>query len=444
MRPTRASRLALCELTRVLKTARTSRDRGSGENVEQTRQLLASDAGSSARQTSESSADFRVRKRYCCSYEDRTSRIPACTYRLQFNRDFTFAQAREIVPYLHELGISDGYASPYFQARAESLHGYDITDHNKLNAAIGSREEYDAWVAELHAHEMGQIARFRAQPHGHWRAAQPLVDGRARKRPELTLRDLFRYRLATAQDGSARQGLDPDSRRSIRARPRARRTASPIRSRRFFLCYFEHEFPIAPGHLSLHPRTRARESERSSRTRILRGAPKHPDRARIFAAPHRDRPGTDRRTGPRKGNHQAPPGTPLPGSAAVAEGDRESTRESTADRATRAVSIRWTNSLNAQAYRLAFWRVAAEEINYRRFFDVNDLAAIRMELPEVFEATHRLVIRAGREPARSPACASITPTGFICLRNISRSSRRCAKAHRSSAANEGRRARSIS
>jgi (1->4)-alpha-D-glucan 1-alpha-D-glucosylmutase len=87
-------------------------------------------------------------------------RIPSSTYRLQFNRHFTFAQAREIVPYLHSLGISDCYASPYFQARAESLHGYDITDHNKLNAAIGTRAEYDAWVAEMHGHSMGQILDF--------------------------------------------------------------------------------------------------------------------------------------------------------------------------------------------------------------------------------------------------------------------------------------------
>ena len=87
-------------------------------------------------------------------------RIPTSTYRLQFNRKFTFAQARAIVPYLNSLGISDCYASPYFQARAESLHGYDITDHNKLNDAIGSREEYDAWVGELHAHGMGQLLDF--------------------------------------------------------------------------------------------------------------------------------------------------------------------------------------------------------------------------------------------------------------------------------------------
>jgi len=87
-------------------------------------------------------------------------RIPTCTYRLQFNRWFTFSQAREIVPYLDALGISDVYASPYFQASPDSLHGYDITDHNKLNAAIGSREDYEAWVGELHAHAIGQILDF--------------------------------------------------------------------------------------------------------------------------------------------------------------------------------------------------------------------------------------------------------------------------------------------
>ncbi|MBA2242481.1 MAG: malto-oligosyltrehalose synthase, partial [Chthoniobacterales bacterium] len=87
-------------------------------------------------------------------------RIPSSTYRLQFNRTFTFSQARELVAYLHALGISDCYASPYFQARAESLHGYDITDHNKLNRAIGTREEYDGFVAELHHHGMGQVLDF--------------------------------------------------------------------------------------------------------------------------------------------------------------------------------------------------------------------------------------------------------------------------------------------
>src|SRR3982751_3615996 len=87
-------------------------------------------------------------------------RIPSCTYRLQFNRWFTFWQAREVVPYLDSLGITDVYASPYFQAGPDSLHGYDNTDHNKLNAAVGSRDDYADWVADLHAHSMGQVLDF--------------------------------------------------------------------------------------------------------------------------------------------------------------------------------------------------------------------------------------------------------------------------------------------
>src|SRR5437016_13830875 len=76
-------------------------------------------------------------------------RIPTCTYRLQFNRWFTFSQARQIVSYLGALGVSDVYASPYFQASPDSLHGYDINDHNKHNTAKGSRSDYDAWVVVL-------------------------------------------------------------------------------------------------------------------------------------------------------------------------------------------------------------------------------------------------------------------------------------------------------
>src|SRR5260370_6903111 len=87
-------------------------------------------------------------------------RIPTCTYRLQFNRWFTFAQAREIVPYLQALGVSDVYASPYFQAGANSLHGYDITDHNKLNAAIGSQADSDAWIPYLPPPAIAQLLPF--------------------------------------------------------------------------------------------------------------------------------------------------------------------------------------------------------------------------------------------------------------------------------------------
>ena len=84
-------------------------------------------------------------------------RIPFSTYRLQFNAQFRFSDAEAIVPYLHALGISDIYASPYFKARAGSLHGYDILDQNSLNPEIGSVDEYEALVAEVQRRDMGQI-----------------------------------------------------------------------------------------------------------------------------------------------------------------------------------------------------------------------------------------------------------------------------------------------
>src|SRR5512139_2722444 len=84
-------------------------------------------------------------------------RIPIATYRLQFNYLFRFSDAKSIVSYLHELGISDCYASPYFMAKKGSLHGYDILNHNQINPEIGTNEEYDEFVEELKKYGMGQV-----------------------------------------------------------------------------------------------------------------------------------------------------------------------------------------------------------------------------------------------------------------------------------------------
>ena len=85
---------------------------------------------------------------------------PRATYRLQFSRDFTFRDAERLVPYLHALGVSHIYASPYLKARAGSSHGYDITDYNALNPEIGDTVDFDALVAALARHGMGQILDF--------------------------------------------------------------------------------------------------------------------------------------------------------------------------------------------------------------------------------------------------------------------------------------------
>jgi (1->4)-alpha-D-glucan 1-alpha-D-glucosylmutase len=84
-------------------------------------------------------------------------RIPLATYRIQFSPAFGFSAAKDIVPYLHELGISDIYASPIFQARKGSPHGYDVVDPTQLNPELGTVEEFEALIEEVRRHDMGWI-----------------------------------------------------------------------------------------------------------------------------------------------------------------------------------------------------------------------------------------------------------------------------------------------
>ena len=84
--------------------------------------------------------------------------LPRATYRLQLHREFTFRHASALIPYLARLGISHIYCSPYFRAQVGSTHGYDVVDHNAFNPEIGSRQDFEAFVAALRAHGMGHIA----------------------------------------------------------------------------------------------------------------------------------------------------------------------------------------------------------------------------------------------------------------------------------------------
>jgi (1->4)-alpha-D-glucan 1-alpha-D-glucosylmutase len=319
-------------------------------------------------------------------------RIPSSTYRLQFNRQFTFTQAREIVPYLDALGISDCYASPYFQARAESLHGYDITDHNKLNAAIGSRVDYDAWIADLHAHGMGQIVDFVpnhmgiGEPLNHW-WMDVLENG-----PSSSYAPFFDIDWKPLKADLVDKVLlpilgDQYGRVLERGELQVRFEAGA-----FYLRYYEHEFPIAPGtyrHIleialeKLAPfKSEDFYAEFQSIITALEYLPRRTetDPERI-AERAREKEIIKRRLERRC--HEAPQVQ-----AAVMQAIAQINGTPGDPRSFDALD----SLLNDQSYRLAFWRVAAEEINYRRFFDVNDLAAIRMELPEVFDATHRLLL----------------------------------------------------
>ena len=295
------------------------------------------------------------------------------------------------MPYLHALGIGDCYASPYFQARAESLHGYEITDHNKLNDAIGSREDYDAWVAELHAHGMGQVLDFVPnhmgirEPQNLW-WADVLENG-----PSSAYAPYFDIDWQPLKADLRDKVLIPilgDQYGRVLERGELR---VHFESGRFFLRYFEHEFPIAPGtyrhvlEIALAQLAGHKEedfyAELQSIITALEYLPRRTetDPERI-AERAREKEVIKRRLERRC--QEAPlVEKAIEKALTIINGTPGDPRSFDALDAL----------LSDQAYRLAFWRVAAEEINYRRFFDINDLAAIRMELPEVFDETHRLL-----------------------------------------------------
>src|SRR6184192_1338244 len=319
-------------------------------------------------------------------------RIPTCTYRLQFNRWFAFSQAREIVPYLHALGVSDVYASPYFQASPDSLHGYDITDHNNLNAAIGSREDYDAWVAELHARSMVQVLDFVpnhvgiAEPLNEW-WMDVLENGpSSRYAPyfdidwhplKSDLRDKVLLPILSDQYGRVLE------RGELQVH---------FEEGTFYLRYGDRRLPIAPGtyryvlEIALQNLAEHKDedfyAEVQSILTALEYLPKRTETdPKRIAERIREKEIIKRRLERRCA--EAPQvQQAIEKALARINGEPGDPRSFDA----------LDELLNAQSYRLAFWRVAAEEINYRRFFDVNDLAAIRVELPKVFDAVHRLLL----------------------------------------------------
>ncbi|HJT79610.1 MAG TPA: malto-oligosyltrehalose synthase [Chthoniobacterales bacterium] len=326
-------------------------------------------------------------------------RVPRATYRLQFNRQFTFCQARDLIAYLDQLGISDTYASPFFQASAGSSHGYDITDHNRLNSVIGSRENFDAYVSELHAHGMGQVLDFVpnhmgiAEPGNEWwmdvlengpssiHAPYFDIDWRPLK---TDLHDKVLLPILGDQYGRVLE------RGELKVH---------FEAGAFYLTYYEHQFPIAPGtyrhvlDLALEKLAPHKHEDFYAELQSIRTALEYlPRRTETdpekIAERAREKEIIKRRL-ERRCQEAAHVQEAITAAVEQINGKPGEPRSfDTLD-----------ELLNAQAYRLAFWRVAAEEINYRRFFDINDLAAIRQEVPEVFEITHRLLLELVRNGA---------------------------------------------
>jgi (1->4)-alpha-D-glucan 1-alpha-D-glucosylmutase len=322
-------------------------------------------------------------------------RVPSATYRLQFNRLFTFADARHLLAYLDELGISDVYASPYLRARAESTHGYDIADHNQLNPAVGDEAEYDALVNELHAHGMGQILDVVPNHMGIGESTNSWWMDVLENGPSSRFAPFFDIDWHPLKAELENKVLLPILGQQYGRVLENCELVLGYEDGAFFLRYWQTDLPINPRtyvdilRLPLEQLIATLGSEHEQVLEyqsIMTGLEHLPSRTE-----------TERAKVVERGREKEILKRRLAALADAAPDVRDAIEQTVLRFNGERGDPRSFDLLDAlierQAYRLSYWRVAAEEINYRRFFDVNDLAAIRMDRTEVFEATHKLVLR---------------------------------------------------
>lgn len=321
--------------------------------------------------------------------------IPRATYRLQLHRDFTFDNATAIVPYLARLGVSHVYCSPYLRARPGSRHGYDITDHNMLNPEIGNRDDFERFVAALKEHSLGQIIDMVPNHMGVMGSDNSWWMDVLENGPASTYADFFDIDWQPNDASLAGKVLVPilgDHYGNVLERGEITLAYEP-QAGGFAAWYYEHRFPIAPRE---YPRLLTRACAfLDSSTLPAEGSAAFESLISAFGhLPPRDAKGSDALAERNRDKelHKSRLARLVNAHPALAEAIERAVRTINGVVGERASFDQLDQLLEAQAYRLAYWRVAGDEINYRRFFDINDLAALRMENDTVFEATHRFVL----------------------------------------------------
>ncbi|MDQ3856776.1 MAG: malto-oligosyltrehalose synthase, partial [Chloroflexota bacterium] len=305
---------------------------------------------------------------------------PLASYRLQLRPGFGFDEVRELLPYLSELGISHVYVSPIFAAAPGSTHGYDVLDHNQVNPELGGLPALYRLGEELLARDMGLIVDTVPNHVGIAGGANPWW------------RDVLRYGRASRFAGHFDIDWEAQPQMSsgvlvypILGKPFGEALESGelqlvLDGTDLAVRYYEHVLPVSPAAyhevLGLPPlgsSVRLNDPTAIAQVvellEVLRTA--LPEQADLALDRFRLLLGSE--------------------PALVAWVEERLTSLNGEVGSPRSFD-RLDQMLSVQPYRLAYWRISGEEINYRRFFDINELAAIRVEREDVFEATHRLLL----------------------------------------------------
>ncbi|MDB5391775.1 MAG: maltooligosyltrehalose synthase [Planctomycetaceae bacterium] len=329
----------------------------------------------------------------------KNQRWPQATYRVQFNSDFTFRQAADLVPYWARLGISDCYASPYLKAVSGSRHCYDIVDHATLNPELGTPDDFSEWIAALRTHRMGHILDFvpnhmgvASNDNAWWQDV--LENGpSSRFAPFFDIywqplkADLKNKVLLPVLGGQFGKVLEDQQLQLV------------IEQGAFFVIYYSRRFPITPRSFALILRHRADVLA----TRLNADDPAYLEFQSILTSiahlPSQNEKNQERLEERQREKEviKRRLNRLCEECSTIQTFIQENITEYNGQRGDPRSFDLLDELLQQQAYHLSFWRVAADEINYRRFFDVNELAAICMERSEVFQAAHGLVFQLLRE-----------------------------------------------
>jgi (1->4)-alpha-D-glucan 1-alpha-D-glucosylmutase len=339
---------------------------------------------------SSTGSDARAKVRHCLDEMAKGigKRVPLSTYRLQMNREFRFKDAIRIVPYLAELGVSTFYASPILKARAGSMHGYDIIDHNHINEEIGTESEFFALTNALKERGMTLILDVVPNHMGVGYGTNPwwqdvLQNGQASK-----FANYFDIDWDPLKEELHNKVLLPVLGNPYGDELEAGRLKVKFTGREFLFEYYDRLLPIDPQTYPLIVQALGEPDTSHAEGRELLGL-----LAAFADLPHHETEDSERATKRQK---------QLPFLMQRLQDliARSEEMKQYVERALERLNGRVGDShsfdalhqlLEQQAYRLAHWRVSAEEINYRRFFDINDLIGLRMEDPQVFASTQGLI-----------------------------------------------------
>jgi (1->4)-alpha-D-glucan 1-alpha-D-glucosylmutase len=314
--------------------------------------------------------------------------IPSATYRLQLNRDFPFKKVKEITSYLLELGISHVYASPIFKAKKGSLHGYDIVDPRQINHEIGGLGEFEELTAQLEGHGLGWLQDIVPNHMAFDAENEMLMDvleNGARSNffkyfdiawdhPYTSMKGrllapfLGKFHGEAMEEGEIKIRYDADG---------------------FKVIYYDVSFPLrieSYTHLLTH---RLEELKRKL-------GRKHPDFIKLLGILYVLKTLSSQEGG-EEGYDQV---MFVKGTLWEVYTQNEVVRHFIDENldAFNGERVRLLDRLLAeQLFRLSFWKVATEEINYRRFFTVNDLISLRTDDEEVFNHTHTLIFKLLRD-----------------------------------------------